>query len=297
MKQENLADYPQLVEVLQPWGMQYVVDAGSNDGFSTWLFARALPNATVIAIEANLGNYLMTRLNTQSLSNVHTVHAALWRSSETLRVAGQRLGNVGINAVPMNIRARSSETVAGVEMQTLMEKACFPRVDFLKMDIEGGEMNVLADKPRWLRKVRFFWMEAHPNGGNSNMTDLSQVQHHRPLEPLLDTLLGAGLMVFTVPNQRHPARHGKFVAREWMFLGCASSETTADVCMDWCRRWRRGTGVTCSRVMHRADFWGTPHTKADCQLPTTGLPMTTAAAKELCLGTASEREQHVTRVS
>ena len=123
VKKENLADYPQLVEALQPWGMQYVVDAGSNDGFSTWLFARALPNATVIAIEANLGNYLMTRLNTQSLSNVHTVHAALWRSSEKLRVAGQRLGNVGINVVPMNIHTRSSETVTGVEMETLLEKA------------------------------------------------------------------------------------------------------------------------------------------------------------------------------
>lgn len=140
VRKENLYDYPPLLAALQPWGMQYVIDAGSNDGFSTWLFATALENATVVALEASRYNFAMTHLNTQALRNVHSVHAALWNGSDLLQLAGQRLGNWGIQALPLVIKSRGArgERVVGVDVETLMRQACFPRIDFLKMDIEGA---------------------------------------------------------------------------------------------------------------------------------------------------------------
>ena len=252
---ENLDDYPKLIDALTPFGMRYVVDAGSNDGFSTWLFARAWSNATVVAIEPSLDNYGMTSLNTRSLPNVQAVRAALWNNgSHELQLAGQRLGDWAISAwEPSSLHGRRPpvmEMTPTVELASLMRAACFPRLDFLKMDVEGAEKHVLADNPKWLRTVRFFYAEFHPD-------DVDPF-----LPAMLAALLRVNMTVLTNPTLKHPAARG---VHEWIFFGCGHS-VASDECLDVCTKWRSGTGLQCTAVLHPTDFWGTPHRRSDCSL-------------------------------
>jgi FkbM family methyltransferase len=277
---ENLIDFPKLIDVLTPFGMRYVVDAGSNDGFSTWLFARAWSNATVLAIEPSLDNYGMTSLNTRSLPNVRAVRAALWNnSSRQLQLAGQRMGDWAIMALePGSVRGRQPpvmEMTPTVELGSLMRAACFPRLDFLKMDVEGAEKHVLADNPNWLRSVRFFQAEFHPN-------DLLF------LPAVLGALLRANMTVLTNPTLQHPTARG---VREWVFFGCGHSVASFD-CLDVCTKWRSGTGLHCTVVLHPTDYWGTPHRRSDCSLRAPSV----RDALTACLVTAADNTTSQTAV-
>lgn len=61
--EENAPEYPPLATALINLRatIDYVLDAGANDGYSSWLFAQALPNATVVAVEPSPSNYAMVR--------------------------------------------------------------------------------------------------------------------------------------------------------------------------------------------------------------------------------------------
>ena len=39
-------------------------------------------------------------------------------------------------------------------METLLAACAFPRIDFLKLDVEGAEHEVLAGNPAWLTRVK-----------------------------------------------------------------------------------------------------------------------------------------------
>ncbi len=251
---ENLKDFPKLIDVLTPFGMRYVVDAVSNDGFSTWLFARAWSNATVVAIEPSLDNFGMTSMNTRSLPNVRAVRAALWNtSSRQLQLAGQRMGDWAIIALePGSVLGKQPpvmEMTPTVELGSLMQAVCFPRLDFLKMDVGGAEKHVLADNPKWLRSVRFFHAEFYPND-------------EQFLPAVLGALLRANMTVLTNPTLQHPTARG---VREWVFFGCGQSVASFD-CLDVCTKWGSGTGLRCTAVLHPTDYWGTPHRQSDCSL-------------------------------
>lgn len=136
VRRENLNEYPPLGRALRGIGnINTVVDAGASDGLSTRLFAQALPEARVIALEPVLSNYAMLLRNTRDLGpRVTALRAALGNSSSTMAVHG---------ALP-------SISVTG-----LLAALCAPTVDFLKMDIEGAEMSVLAlGASSWLSRVR-----------------------------------------------------------------------------------------------------------------------------------------------
>ena len=152
-----------------------------------------------------------------------------------------------------------------------MRAACFPRLDFLKVDIEGGEKHVLSDEPEWLRSVRFYYMEVHPGGEPF-------------LRHILGALLRANMTVLTNPTLRHPGYPPSRPHHEWVFLGCGLSVAPAQ-CMEVCKQWRRGTGLQCSTVRHPADFWGSPHRLSDCEMTAIGM-VSAAKAADNCRETA-----------
>ena len=147
----------------------------------------------------------------------------------------------------------------------------------------GGELLVLLSGARWLRHVRFLWMEVHPYTALSNELLKSLPTKRSVLEMMLSTLLDAGMTVLTIPNQRHPGFPKP--THEWLFLGCGAS-VTHERCVELCKTWRRGTQLRCSHVRRPDDFWGSPHMRSDCQLHPLGLSI--HSAKASCLSSAAD---------
>jgi FkbM family methyltransferase len=122
-----------------------IVDCGSNIGLSVLYFKRLYPKSRVIAFEPDTATFKMLELNVKSnnLADVTLVNKALSDSvgSVPFYISPERPGLLVQSLRKENL---SSSQVTSVETETLSTYLTEP-VDFLKMDIEGAEDQVLKD--------------------------------------------------------------------------------------------------------------------------------------------------------
>jgi FkbM family methyltransferase len=140
-------EFMYLGQVLRP-GMTFI-DVGANDGLYT-LFASRRVGSTgrVIAIEPSSREF--TRLERNLLLNYTSNVSALRLAASNregaaaLHLAG--FGHEGLNTLGEFAYSIDEQTVEEIGMTTLdgiCEKNQLGRIDVLKIDVEGGELNVL----------------------------------------------------------------------------------------------------------------------------------------------------------
>jgi FkbM family methyltransferase len=143
----------------------WVIDLGANRGlFSVWA---ALTGARVIAVEAQQGfapeiHGLAAHNGVGDLVSVETAVAG------GAAVSGSTVGLIADDDLWAAASHGTSDRPADVSIPDLMSAYGLPRIDLLKMDIEGGEFAVLAagEDLGWLRKVRQIALEVHTAAGN-----------------------------------------------------------------------------------------------------------------------------------
>lgn len=137
------------------------IDVGANEGFYTVYAARCVgPNGKVVAIEPSPREYTRLQRNVaiNGLSNVILVKSALGarQGSAVLHVAdsehnGQNtlgdFGHAGITAV-------EHLEVEITTLDSLLENLALARVDVIKMDVEGSELEVLKGAVVTLQRHR-----------------------------------------------------------------------------------------------------------------------------------------------
>jgi FkbM family methyltransferase len=135
---------------LRPAGpVEYIIDAGANIGLASVYLLRRFPLARAIAIEPDGQNIEIAKHNLQTLSvRCHLVHGAVWSTGGAL---GVRRGTFGdgrhwaTETVPLDGTLATAETVSALTIEQLMRLHRFPRIDVLKMDIEGAELPIFRD--------------------------------------------------------------------------------------------------------------------------------------------------------
>jgi FkbM family methyltransferase len=135
-------------------GTRLAVDAGAHIGcFSVALHAVA-PLARIVAFEPDPGNAALLEANFRDNAVAGEVRrAAVWHEPGTVRFAGGasnagHIADAGADSIP-------AETIQGVLGLDLAE------VDLVKMDIEGGEMEVLPSLLPVLGASCRIWLELH----------------------------------------------------------------------------------------------------------------------------------------
>lgn len=149
-----------------------VVDAGANIGTFTLFIKRAFPDASVIALEPEAENFhlLVEIVAANSLSRTSVLQAALWGENETLRIhegfRGCRERELSYAVMPEDPGSANSDIpgVEGISVHSLLERFGLDVVDIFKIDIEGAEASVFAN--RWtvedfFRRVRICAVEIH----------------------------------------------------------------------------------------------------------------------------------------
>ncbi len=123
-----------------------VVDVGAYTGDYTIFASRKVgPTGRVIAIEPDPNNARRLRRNLRGeLDNVTVLEAAVWSAPGRMRF---KFAECGLQSGPV---VCVDETIRGVEdtvevttLDELIKGLKLPRVDVLKMDIEGAEIEVL----------------------------------------------------------------------------------------------------------------------------------------------------------
>ena len=122
----------------------FIIDAGANIGLATLLFKRRHPGARILAFEPDPDTHALCQKNIDAngLADVELVHAALSDREGELELSVDPAvpGNLGMSTRPVaNLRGRRA--VPARTLSSFIKR----RVDLLKLDIEGVEVDVLDE--------------------------------------------------------------------------------------------------------------------------------------------------------
>ena len=130
-----------------------IIDCGSNIGLSIIFFKRMYPNSEIIAFEPDneIFNILKYNLEQFDINDVKLFQKAVWINQESLFFA--KTGSLGGHIV----YEKAENTI---EVQTLRLKDLLSeKIDFLKIDIEGPEYDILKDCGESLNNVENIFVE------------------------------------------------------------------------------------------------------------------------------------------
>ena len=149
------------------------MDIGGGWGDFALSIGRNHPQCRVIAFEPfppSIELFEENRILNQ-VSNVELVHAAIGKESGKLRLSTQ-------NKEAVQLSTADTKTGTWLEVESLsladaMQNHLIERCDFLKMDCEGGEYDILFSAPDdVLARIDRICMESHDGMSNYNHTDL-----------------------------------------------------------------------------------------------------------------------------
>lgn len=135
----------------------YIMDCGANIGISTRYFIKRYPRAKIAAIEPDQRNFRILQSNLQGCG-VATYQIALHNKRRLLRLASDSLSSYSRR---FDEAGCGSEQVVAAPLQDLFAKLQWPRIDLLKIDIEGGEVAMFDTQDSWLSRVNVFVIEFH----------------------------------------------------------------------------------------------------------------------------------------
>lgn len=139
-----------------------ILDAGANIGTSAIFFARKYPNAKILAVEPEAGNFELLQKNVRNYKNVIPVKAAIWGSPGMRMVQNRFTGSWGFTVSETHKKSQATgQEVECVTIPSLMKEYGMERIDLLKMDIEGGEKDVLENAADWIDRVGVMTVELH----------------------------------------------------------------------------------------------------------------------------------------
>src|SRR4029078_4631590 len=138
--------------------VQYIVDCGANIGASaSWLLSQ-YPRARLVAVEPDSGNMNVCRRNLAPFGDrAQFVESGVWSSKLGLVIErGHYRDGQDWSTSVRECKANEQADLQAVTIDALLERAGFPRIDVLKMDIERAELAVFSgDFMKWVPMTRY----------------------------------------------------------------------------------------------------------------------------------------------
>jgi len=145
---------------------QAIIDLGANVGYSSAYFLSQYPEATVLAVEPDPGNYAICVSNLAPFgSRGKAVLGAAWPESSKLALnrGAWRDGREWSTQVKsVGGEDTASAYVEGYDIPALIQMSGFAEIDLLKIDIEKSEIELFSrNTEQWLPRVRNICIELH----------------------------------------------------------------------------------------------------------------------------------------
>jgi FkbM family methyltransferase len=148
-----------------PQNASLILDLGSNIGCTMAHLAHVYPTASIVGVELDSANASLCRKNVSSWGDrCQIVEGAIW--SEDGHVQYERLeGNEdAFAATSGSVRnPGASRTAPALSINTLLSGlgGQQQQIDYIKMDIEGAERDVLRLNTAWAARVKCIKVELH----------------------------------------------------------------------------------------------------------------------------------------
>lgn len=142
---------------------EVILDAGANIGLASLFFAARFPAARIIAIEPEDSNFALLVRNTAAFPRIVPIQAALWGVDAHVNVVDPGLDKWGFQARAVGEAGPAGvcHSVVGMTVDRIMREQGLDYIDILKMDIEGGEIEVFNGGGEWLGRVGLLIAELH----------------------------------------------------------------------------------------------------------------------------------------
>ncbi|MEA3034959.1 MAG: hypothetical protein QOH04_718 [Sphingomonadales bacterium] len=141
-------------------GTPLIVDLGANIGLSPLYFATIWPEAKVVGLEPDPGNFALFQENVAGVANVEAVQAGAASRPTTLTIVDPSAGK---NAFRTAVGDAGQVTVEGRTVGAIVEeyraKGCLPFA--IKIDIEGAEAELFSGDHDWIDEFPLIMIELH----------------------------------------------------------------------------------------------------------------------------------------
>jgi FkbM family methyltransferase len=177
----------------------FIIDCGAYIGLSIYYFKYRFPGAKILAFEADPSTFavLNQNLTDHQLSNVEVHNRAVWNEETELvfysgnSMSGSVMVDAGNKGTPIHVKTAR------------LKNYLTQPVDFLKLDIEGAEVQVLRDIRDDLGQVERIFFEYH-----------SVAHQPQALGELLEILTAAGFRYYIQEAKNYAKRPFTGLAQE-----------------------------------------------------------------------------------
>jgi len=157
-------EFDEAIEAAKPLTHRFVIDAGGYIGTAAIMLAKAFPEARIVSLEPSRENFGVLCRNVAGYPNIFPLNKALGPAEGWFALMNRGTGEWGFSLVrePADCPSpRLLETVDVVTIPALMQQFGAGGIDLLKLDIEGAELALMADKPSWVDTTQVIFAELH----------------------------------------------------------------------------------------------------------------------------------------
>ena len=143
-----------------------IIDLGANIGLASLYFAMRYPQCQLVAVEPDADNFRLLASNLQALTRTGRgtmIHAGVWNRECDLEIDAAPNTSGDFNAITVSEQHTETamQTIHGMPIHRILEIANFTRIDILKVDIEGAEVQLFEGDTAWLDRVGCLAIEFH----------------------------------------------------------------------------------------------------------------------------------------
>jgi FkbM family methyltransferase len=157
-------EFDAAIAAASPLKHNFIIDAGGYIGTAAIILAKAFPDATIVSLEPSRENFAVLAINVAAYPNVIPLNMALGPTEGSTWLVARGTGEVGFSTVHAPADCASPSRLHEVAVTTvpdLMRRFRTPGIDFLKLDVEGAEHELLKGQPNWIEKTRIILAELH----------------------------------------------------------------------------------------------------------------------------------------
>ena len=148
-----------------------ILDCGANIGLSVLYFKGRYPAAKITAFEPDPLNFSLLKKNIElnGYRDVDLRNEAIWKDNTPIEFVSDGTLGSKINATGNN---KNTVSIKATRLKDLLDH----KIDFLKLDIEGAEYEVLKDCAQNLQNVQNMFLEFHGYfKKNNELTEIFQL--------------------------------------------------------------------------------------------------------------------------
>ncbi|MCG8310517.1 MAG: FkbM family methyltransferase [Cytophagales bacterium] len=137
-----------------------ILDLGSNIGLSALHYKILFPKAKIFCYELDRENYIQAKKNLKNYNDVIVENKAIWYKNGL--ISYQKSG-MKSDAYHIGDDTHASIQVESLTIDEIIKKNNIQQIDFLKMDIEGAEIEIFENDSSldWLVIVNAINIEVH----------------------------------------------------------------------------------------------------------------------------------------